>query len=373
VAEVNGMVAPGFEAVREVFARNLERWEVGASCCVYVGGRVVVDLWGGVVAPGSDVEYTERTLQVVASVTKGAMAICGHRLAERGELDFDAPVREYWPEFATAMPVGWLFSHRAGLPAVDRVLQMAELYRWGAMVEELAGQKPFWVPGAAHGYHAMTYGWLVGEVLRRISGLTPGELLAREITGPLGLDFWVGLPDSEHGRVAALVPAAPGDEPDPLTALLRDRDALAYKAFFVPNRLFEEINEPELWRAQLPAVNGIGNARALATMYAACLGEVDGVRLLKAETVAGATIEQTSGKDLVTGFGSRFGLGFQLAFPERPMAGEGSFGHYGLGGSGAFAHPGYGLAFGYTANQMLPGGTSDPRSTALVDAVLACL
>jgi CubicO group peptidase (beta-lactamase class C family) len=244
------------------------------------------------------------------------------------------------------------------------------------MVAELAGQAPLWEPGVAHGYHAMTYGWLVGEVLRRVSGLMPGELLAREVAGPLGIDFFVGLPDGEVGRVAPLIPApapADGEPADALTVRLRDPKGLAARAFFVPNGLFGAINDPEMWRAQLPAVNGMANARALARMYAACLGEVDGVRLLAPETVAGAAIEQTSGVDLVTGFGSRFGMGFQLAFPERPMAGSGSFGHYGLGGSVGFAHPGYGLAFGYAVNRMMPGGMADPRSSALVDAVLGCL
>jgi CubicO group peptidase (beta-lactamase class C family) len=380
VVRVNGTVAPGFEPVRTAFEANFERWaEVGASCCVYLDGRPVVDLWGGVTAPGSQLPYTERTLQLVASATKGAMAICAHRLAERGELDLDAPVASYWPEFGAAgkerMPVRWLFTHQAGLPAVDPVIPMPQAYRWTPMVEALAAQRPYWEPGTAHGYHAMTYGWLTGEVLARITGLTPGELLAREVAGPLGIDFFVGLPDAELDRVAPLIPAPappPGAEPDPLTALLADRDGLAYKAFFVPNGLFRAINDPDLLRAQLPAVNGVATARALARMYAACLDEVGGIRLLQPETLAAAMVPQTSGPDRVAPYASRFGVGFQLSFPERPMAGEGSFGHYGLGGSAGFAHPGHGLAFGYTVNQMRPGGVPDPRSMALVAAVLDC-
>jgi CubicO group peptidase (beta-lactamase class C family) len=377
---VDGMVAPGFEPVRDAFEANFRRGEVGAACCVYVDGRPVVDLRGGTVAPGTAAPYTERTLQLVASVTKGAMAICAHRLAERGELDFDAPVTSYWPEFGAAgkerIPVRWLFSHQAGLPAVDKVLTMPELYTWTPIVDALAAQEPYWEPGTAHGYHGMTYGWLVGEVLTRITGLTPGRLLAREIAGPLGIDFWVGLPDAEHDRVAPLIPAPappPGAAPDPLAALLRDEKSLAFKAFFIPNGLFRAMNDPAMWRAELPAVNGMSTAASLAKMYAACLGEVGGVRLLRQETLAAATVQQTSGTDRVTGFGSRFGLGFMLSFPERPMAGDGSFGHYGLGGSVGFAHPERGLAFGYTVNQMLPGGVADPRSMALVDATLGCL
>jgi CubicO group peptidase (beta-lactamase class C family) len=378
--QVEGTVAPGFELVRDTFVRNFAKGEVGASCCVYRDGVPVVDLWGGVVAPGSEEAYTNRTLQLVASATKGAVAILAHRLAERGELDFDAPVTEYWPEFGAAgkkdLPVRWLFSHQAGLVAVDVPITMPEIYRWTPMIDALVAQAPYWEPGTAHGYHALTYGHLAGEVLRRVSGLTPGQLLAREVAGPLGIDFWIGLPDAELPRVSALhpaPPAPPGVAPDPLAALMVDTEGLAFKAFFVPNGLFAVINDPELYRAELPGANGIASARALARMYAACLGEVDGVRLLRPETVAAATVPQTSGVDRVIGFSSRFGLGFQLPFPERPMAGEGSFGHYGLGGSVGFAHRGRGFSFGYVVNQMLPGGTVDPRSKALIDATVACL
>jgi CubicO group peptidase (beta-lactamase class C family) len=198
--------------------------------------------------------------------------------------------------------------------------------------------------------------------------------------GATGVDVELILQWSPDGQIAfdqlSLTPAPappPGAEPDPLTMLLLDPHGLAFKAFFVPNGLFGVINDPELWRAQLPAANGIANARALARMYAACLGEVDGVRLLRPETVAAARVPHTTGADRVLTFQSRFGLGFQLPFPERPMAGEGSFGHYGLGGSVGFAHPEHGLAFGYVVNQMMPGGTADPRSLALIKATLACL
>lgn len=377
---MDGTVAPGFEPVRAAFEANFGRGQVGASCCVFVGGRPVVDLWGGVLAPGSAEPYTQRTLQMVASATKGAMAICAHRLAERGELDLAAPAADYWPEFAAAgkrdLPVRWLLTHQAGLAAVDEVVSMPDVYRWQPMIDALAAQRPYWEPGTAHGYHALTYGWLVGEVLHRVTGLTPGELLAREIADPLGIDFFVGLPDSELARVAALSPAPPpppGTPPDPLAARMLDPNSLAYKAFFIPNGLFAVMNQPDLWRAQIPAANGIANARSLAAMYAACLGEVGGVRLLRPETLAAATVRHTAGRDLVIGFDSRFALGFQLSFPERPMAGDGSFGHYGLGGTVGFAHTGSGMSFGYVVNQMLPGGTVDPRSKALIDATLGCL
>ncbi|MGQ0624572.1 MAG: serine hydrolase domain-containing protein [Sporichthyaceae bacterium] len=377
---VNGAVAPGFERVREVFADNFARHgEVGAACCVYVDGRVVVDLTGGRFAPDSERPYDAGTLQLVASATKGALAICALRLAERGELDLDVPAAHYWPEFAAsgkaAVPVRALLTHRVGLPYVDAELSLADICDWEPAVTVLAAQTPAWEPGTAHGYHALTYGWLVGEVLSRVTGLTPGQLIRREIAEPLGIDLWVGLPDELLGRVAPLLPVVrkADDPPDPLLMLIADPAALAHRTFFVRAGLLGAMNDQSLWKAQLPAANGIANARALATMYAACLHEVDGVRLLPAESVRAAMVPQSVGRDLVIGTDDRFGTGFQLSFDRRPMAGDGSFGHYGLGGSVGFAHPEHGLAFGYVVNQMLPGGAVDPRSTALVAAVLTCL
>jgi CubicO group peptidase (beta-lactamase class C family) len=375
---VDGTVEPGFERVRDVFEANFaEHGELGAACSVWVGGREVVDLVGGVVAPGGE-PYTRRTLQTVASATKGALAICALRLVERGELDLDAPVATYWPEFAAArkdtLPVRWLLSHQAGLPHVDPVIPMTEVYRWTPIVDALAAQAPAWEPGSAHGYHALTYGWLVGEVLSRITGLTPGELLRKEVADPLGIDFFIGLPEAEHGRVAPLVPAplpAPGGPLDPLTTLMLDPNSLAHRAFFIPNGLFAVMNDPAAWSAQMPAANGVTTARGLSRMYAACLGEVDGVRLLAPDTLAAAITPRAEGADRVLEVESRFGLGFQLPFPLRPMAGPGSFGHYGLGGSVGFAHPERGVTFGYVVNQMLPGGMVDPRSAALIEAVFA--
>jgi CubicO group peptidase (beta-lactamase class C family) len=194
--------------------------------------------------------------------------------------------------------VRWLLSQQVGLPHVDPVMPMADVYRWTPMVEALAAQRPAWEPGTAHGYHAMTYGWLVGEVLARVTGLTPGEILAKEIAAPLGIEFHVGLPESQMDRVAPLVlapPPAPGTPLDALTALMLDPAQLAHRAFFIPNGLFTAMNDRAAWAAQLPAANGMATARALSTMYAACLGEVAGVRLLSPETLAAATTPQAEG------------------------------------------------------------------------------
>jgi CubicO group peptidase (beta-lactamase class C family) len=378
-AQVEGSVESGFETVREVFAANFERHgEVGAAFCVHQHGRRIVDLWGGLTAPGVD-PYTADTLQMVMSTTKGVVAIAAHILAEEGRLDFDAPVSQYWPEFAAegkgTMPVRWLFSHRAGLAAINTPLTVEDVYAWDPVVKALAAQRPNWEPGSGHGYHALTYGWLAGEVIRRVSGMSVGRFVAERVVSPLGLDFWIGLPDALNARVAPQIPAPPpppGALADPFAARLADPTSLMHRAFTNPSGLFTAANTPAFRAAEVPAANGIGTARSLSRLYAACIGEVDGVRLLKPETVELAMGTQARGEDLVVGYETRYGTGFQLSFPSRPMAGEGSFGHYGMGGSMAFAHPARGLSFGYTMNQMLSPSGPDPRSTALIQAVLRC-
>jgi CubicO group peptidase (beta-lactamase class C family) len=379
-AQVDGSVAAGFEHVRDVFAANFERHgEVGAAFCVHLHGRRIVDLWGGLTAAGAD-PYTADTLQMVMSTTKGVVAIAAHILAEEGRLDFDAPVIKYWPEFAAEgkglMPVRWLFSHQAGLAAIDRPLGLDDVYAWDPVVKALADQRPNWEPGSGLGYHALTYGWLAGEVVRRVAGVSVGGFVSERVARPLNLDFWIGLPDELNARVAPQIPAPPpppGAPADPFAARLADPTSLMHRAFTNPSGLFTAANTPAFRAAEVPAANGIGTARSLSRLYAACIGEVDGVRLLKPETVERAMRTEAHGEDLVLGYETRYGTGFQLSFPSRPMAGEGSFGHYGMGGSMAFAHPGRGLSFGYTMNQMLSPSGPDPRSTGLIQAVLRCL
>jgi CubicO group peptidase (beta-lactamase class C family) len=379
-APIAGSVAAGFEPVRDAFVANFEhQGEVGAAFCVHLNGRRIVDLWGGVTAPGASDPYTADTLQMVMSTTKGVVAIAAHILAEEGRLDFDAPVAQYWPEFAAegkgTMPVRWLFSHRAGLAAIDRPLTVEDVYAWDPVVAALAAQRPNWEPGSGHGYHALTYGWLAGQVIRRASGMSVGRFVAERVASPLGLEFWIGLPDALNARVAPQIPApppTPGAPADPFTARLADPKSLMHRAFTNPAGLFGAANLPAFRAAEVPAANGIGTARALSRLYAACIGEVDGVRLLKPETVERAIRTEAHGEDLVVGYETRYGTGFQLSFPSRPMAGGGSFGHYGMGGSVGFAHPSHGLSFGYVMNQMLSPSGADPRTTALIRAVLTC-
>jgi CubicO group peptidase (beta-lactamase class C family) len=379
-APVGGSVEAGFEPVQEAFAANFERHgEVGAACCIHVHGRRVVDLWGGVTELGGTQPYDADTLQMVLSVSKGVVAVASHMLAQEGRLDFDAPVVEYWPEFAAEgkrkIPVRWLFSHRAGLAAIDRPVTIEDVYAWTPVIDALAAQRPLWEPGTAHGYHAITYGWLVGEVLRRISGTTVGKLIAERITKPLQLEFFIGLPEALNERVAPLIPSpppAPGEPPDAVAALMADPTTLASKAFRNPPTL-AHLNGYPFRAAEVPAANGIGTARALSRLYAACIGKVDGIRLLDAGTIEKATGTQSRGEDLVLGYETHFGTGFQLSAPFRPLAGPGSFGHYGMGGSVAFAHPELGFSFAYVMNQMLPTARVDSRHAALVQALKRCL
>ena len=378
---MQGFVEAGFEPVRDAFAANFERHaEVGAACAIYVNGRQVIDLWGGVTTPGGSEPYTADTLQMVWSTTKGVTAIVAHMLAQEGRLDFDAPVVEYWPEFAAEgkerIPVRWLFSHKAGLAAIDRPLGLDDVLAWTPVVDALAAQKPLWEPGTTHGYHTYTFGWLAGEVIRRVAGVSVGRFVAERIAKPLQLEFWIGLPEALNARVAPVIPPPtppPGKPPDPFVTRVLDPTSLAHKSLTNPAIPPAAFNEYPFRSAEVPAGNGIGTARALSRMYAACIGEVDGVRLLEPETLAQATRTQAHGEDLVMGFETHYGTGFQLSYPFRPMAGNGSFGHYGSGGSVGFAHKGLGVSFGYVMNQMGPVYGADPRTSELVQALIRCL
>ncbi|WP_214408389.1 serine hydrolase domain-containing protein [Sphaerisporangium fuscum] len=383
--EIGGYTAPGFEGVREAFAANLAGGrEVGAAVGVYLHGREVVDLWGGIADPESGRPWEHDTLQVVFSTTKGVTAACAHLLAQRGELDLDAPVAEYWPEFAAngkeRIPVRWLLTHQAGLPAIDHPITPAEAIAWDPMVTALAAQRPYWEPGTEHGYHAHTYGWLVGEVVRRVTGRSLGTFLAEEIAAPLGLDLWIGLPKSELHRVSRIV-SAPIDL-DALAAI--DLDALPeaaremMRAFTDPTSLtmrsmsvvtpFLNHDDPDEQCAEMPATNGICTARALARFYAALIGEVDGHRILSPDTLAAATAEQVSGVDRILRTPVRIGTGFGLPTPDAFWYSPTAFGFPGHGGSLGFADPATGLAFGYVMNH-IQEGVPDPRAATLLDAV----
>ena len=384
---VSGTCERAFEGVRRVFERNFrEQGEVGAAVSVVIDGRSVVELWGGHADQARTRPWQCDTLVNVYSTTKGMTALCAHRLVDTGKLDLDAPVARYWPEFAAAgkalLPVRWLLSHRAGLAAVRAPLPGEALYDWDAMCSALAAEKPWWTPGEAHGYHAVTFGWLVGEVVRRIDGRSLGRYFRDEVARPLGADFHIGLPDALHGRVAemgAIPPPEPGGEGTSLAALVvGDPEGLAARAFLNPPSMLLGPNTPEWRRAEIPGANGHASARGIARIYGALArgGEQDGVQVLSRDGIERCRVEQSRGMDRVLQISTRVGLGFMLS-QDAPLAAfgpnAGAFGHPGAGGSVGFADPSARIGFGYAMNRMGPHILLDPRADALIDAVYAAL
>jgi CubicO group peptidase (beta-lactamase class C family) len=375
---IHGWTARGFGTVREAFAANLEHHgDVGAACCVYVRGQPVADLWAGFADILGGKQWGEETVQIVFSATKGITAVCANLLAEQGRLDLDAPIASYWPEFAAAgkaeIPVRWALCHRAGLAAVDGELTLAEVLAWDPVVAAIAAQAPNWEPGSAHGYHARSYGWIVGEIVRRVTGRSLGGFLAEEIAAPLGLDCWVGLPATELPRCARILP--PEDGLGGLLSLI-PADSLMGRVMSGPSGLFaydEMWNRPEVLAAEMPSSNGVMSARALARLYGACLGEIDGVRLLMPDTVAAATTVHAEGPDRVLLLPTRFGAGFMLSPMLAPACGPRAFGHTGAGGSLGFADPEAEVAFGYVSTRMKFELNGDERTRGLVAAVYSSL
>lgn len=373
-----GFVAPGFEGVRDAFEANFEEHgDRGAACCVYVDGRAVVDLWGGFADLAGGRFWEEDTPVIVFSATKGVTAACINLLVERGVLDFDTPVAAYWPEFAAAgkgaIPLRWVLSHRAGLAAVDGDLTLAEVLAWGPVVRAIAAQAPNWEPGTAHGYHARSYGWILGEVVRRVTGRSLGRFLADEIAGPFGLDFWIGLPAKHQARCARVIPPEGGL---PSIVDLLGAESLTARVMYGPSGLFaydDMWNRPEVLAAEMPSSNGVGNARALARLYAAMVGKVDGRRILRADTVERACGVQSEGADRVLLLPTRFGLGFMLPPMLAPGCGPQSFGHTGAGGSLGFADPAKRMGFGYVTTKLMFDLGGDERTRALVRAVYRAL
>lgn len=376
-----------FAALRDAFAANFrELDEVGAGLCVQIGGVRVVDLWGGHRDAARTQPWTEHTLVNAYSVGKGVVAMLVLALIERGEIALDRPVATIWPEFAASgkdrIGVRTLLAHGAGLPAVRERLPDDALYDWGRMCAALAGQAPYWEPGSAHGYHVNTYGFLAGELVRRVTRIGVGEALAQIVTGPAGADFHYGLAPRDHARVAEVVTSLPVLREEAQWALAfpptgdAEHDRMVWHAYFNPTGIsgMGTVNLPAWRSAAIPSTNGHGTARGVATLYAAFLrGGPPGVRWAGDGLRAEATAIQADGDDRVTRRASRFGLGFQLAAPSRPIgASPRAFGHFGYGGSLGFADPDAGLAFGYLMNR--PGERwNNPRTERLIDALYGCL
>jgi len=374
---IEGTCAPRFGKVRDAFAANFAAGhEVGASFAVTIDGELVVDLWGGCTDAAGTQPWQRDTIVNVFSTTKAMTALVAHMLADRGVLDLDAPVARYWPEFAAAgkasLPVHYLLSHRAGLAALRAPLPVEALWDWSRMTDALAAEAPWWEPGTAHGYHAMTYGYLVGEVVRRAAGKTLGAFFRDEVATPLGADFQIGIAADEDARIADLVaPSA-----DEAAAVQPDPESLLGKVLANPP-LAPSVALRREWRAaEIPAANGHGNARSVAQVMGmlACGGVANGRRYLGAAALARATSEQAYAQDLVLPMHMRWGLGFMLSSPHLPLSpGDRAFGHGGWGGSLGIADPDRRLSWSYVMNKMSPGTTGDTRALGPVAALYGSL
>ena len=384
-AEVHGRCDERFSPVRDAFARNFEEFgEVGAAVAVTIDGKPVIDLWGGVVDKDTKSPWQQDTIVTVYSTTKGMTTICAHRLVEQGLLDLNAPVAKYWPEFAQAgkaeVPVHMLLSHRVGLPTVSDELPEGAVFDWETMTDALARQKPFWEPGARHGYHGLTFGWLVGEVVRRISGKSLGTFFRDEVALPLGLDFHIGVDPKDDARIAtmytAVVPIEVARQMELRQQEVQERmspELLAARA----NISILGAHNSEAWRrSEIPAANGHSDAYSLARVYGAlaCGGSLDGVDVLSPESIARATTEQAAGPDAMLPNPTRFALGFWLTSDGNMGPNPKNFGHPGAGGSLGFADPDRRIGFGYVMNQMKAGLQGESTtSQRLIDALYSLL
>lgn len=404
---VQGQVEEGWGKVADVFRANFddEPGEVGAACGVYVDGRPVVDLWGGLADRETQRPWERDTISAVASTTKGATAICAHLLVQRGQLDVDAAVVQYWPEFGQSgkedIPVRWLLSHQAGLPAIDTSLTPELVYSWDPVIRALEAQKPLWEPGTEHVYHPFTYGYLVGEVIRRVTGLSPGTFFAQEVAEPLGLHAWIGLPEAQEPNVAnvhyANAPTveemtagmieATGLDPDTVTAWMKAAwgpDSVQARAGTLGGAFDGSADHfaTREWRAcESPGANMFADARSIARMYAAAVSQVDGVRLLEPDTVRRAIEVQTdstrmhglpAGLEIPANRSFHMSLGFWRACPPMPWTSPSAFGHPGSGGSVGFGDSEAKVGFGYVTN-LWSFRVGEPRAQNLADAVVACL
>ena len=382
VVQIQGYFDLKFEALRDGFAALFEEpQERGMALCVQVGGETVVDLWAGVADKDGQQAWHSDTILNLFSCTKTFTAVTALQLVAEGKLELDAPVARYWPEFAAVgkekITLRHLLSHQAGLPALREMLPAEALYDWQAMTTALAAEQPWWALGEGHGYAPITYGWLVGEVLRRVEGRGPGESIVARTAKPLGLDFHVGLADEEFDRVA-IISRGKGNFGDAaaqrlLKTMMSEPAAMSTRAFTNPPSIMTSTNKPEWRRMQQPAANGHGNARSLAGFYS---GLLDG-RLLESELLDELTREHAVGEDKTLLTRTRFGLGCMLDQPEVANAtygmGPRAFGHPGAGGSIGFADPERDVAFGFVTNNLGPFVLMDPRAQKLARLLADCL
>lgn len=378
---LDGDCAPRFAPVRAAFIDNFcKRGEPGAAIALTHHGRPVVDLWGGWRDKAREVPWARDTLVNFFSVGKPLASLTIFRLIERGLLDLDAPVARVWPAFAQAGKAGitlrHILSHRAGLPAIRAVLPDDAMLDRPTMVAALEAQDPWWQPGSAHGYHVNTFGFLLGEVVARVTGESLGTVFRRDIAMPMGADVHFGLPLADHARAAEFL-WPEGVRPQKPAGELTEDQLMRWNTYWNPAGISGAgfVNTARWRSAEIPSTNGHGTARGVARLYAALAngGTLDGVEIISAAMLRTAVTEQSNGPDCVLERNTRFGLGFQLPLPERTIGpNPEAFGHFGAGGSLGFCDPKTGIAFAYVTNDMGPRW-QNPRNAALIDAIYASL
>lgn len=392
--QIYGICDAAFIGVLEQFEINFgERGELGASVCLTQNGKKVVDLWGGLANAETKAPWTRDTISIVFSSTKGAASICVNMLVSRGLVDLDAPVVKYWPEFGQKgkeeIPVHMILSHQSGIPHWRKQLKDYAMADWEYMVKACEEEKPFWKPGERHGYHAFSIGVMSGEIVRRVTGKSIGTFFQDEVAKPLGLDFWIGLPAEYDPRVATMVmPEEPG-EGEPIAALFikAAADPESIQALILNNtgRFLEKFDHRALRGAEIPAANGITNARGLAGIYAplACGGKLGDFEMVDSNTLARmGAVASATGMDESLLVPMRYSLGFTKAFDNRGwkpgnedsiLMSEDAFGCPGYGGSIGLADPLAKMSFGYTMNRMGQGTALNPRGQSLLDAAYRAL
>jgi CubicO group peptidase (beta-lactamase class C family) len=367
---MQGSSERGFERVAEVFERTLDGALGGAAFAAFVDGRPVVDVWGGTSDAVTGRPWDESTAAIVFSGTKGLVAVCMLKLVERGSIELDQPVARYWPEFAAAgkenVLVRHVLSHTAGVPGLRSSFARDDILDSERMTARVAAEPPFWPPGEQLAYHALTYGWICGELIRRTDGRSPGRFLAEEVVEPLGLEAWLGLPDELESRVATLVPRSDfhvtvvGDEPAPLLTALYGRDEGQFNW-----------NDPAFHRVEIPGGNAIATARSMARLYGclACGGALDGVVLLEPETVERGRAELSRGPCAITRRPYAYAAGFELTTELGRLGREpDAFGHTGSGGSTHGAWPSLRTGFSYVMTELRPE-LADDRGPRLLGAL----
>ena len=372
-----------FLEVQRIFNHNFLKYgEVGSSLCVIVDGEIVVDIWAGHKNKTKTKEWSENTLSVAFSSTKAALALCAHMLIERGELDLKEKVTKYWPEYGKngkeETTIEMILNHSAGLPAIKTEVKEGGFLDWDYMVQLIENEKPFWEPGKETGYHMMTTGWLIGELIRRVSGKSLGEFFNNELVEPYGLNYWIGLPETEDKRVAEIIPFVPSsdDKPSGFASAFRNNKS-SMQRLSLTNTGGYDFNSKEAYRAELGAIGGITDARSLAKLLTPLAKNNE--ELLSRDTVkklSESNIKTTIDSMLL--FPTNFSNGFMLNMDNRTtFEGEGgsfiigpnAFGHVGYGGSSAtFVDPDFKISFGYLTNKLGGEYLINNRAQSLINA-----